>query len=185
MYRIFDLIFAFLAIILLFPLGVLLWLLCFFSTGKPIFTQERVGKNQKSFTLFKFRTMHVNTPHVATHLASSAQVTKMGRVLRKTKMDELPQLINVLNGTMSFVGPRPCLPNQAELIQLRKSHCIFDVRPGITGLAQILGIDMSDPEKLVAQEVTMIRNFNLFAYFKYLLATFFGRGQGDKIKHVE
>lgn len=184
-YRIFDLIIAILGVIVLFPLVLFIWLVCYFSTRKPVFAQERVGRNQKKFTLFKFRTMHVNTPHVATHLASSAQVTKVGRILRKTKLDELPQLINVLNGTMSFVGPRPCLPNQVELIQLRQTHQVFKVRPGITGLAQILGIDMSEPEKLVAKEVFMIRSFNVFAYFKYLLATFFGRGQGDKIKQVE
>ncbi|MDP0562535.1 MAG: sugar transferase [Candidatus Endonucleobacter sp. (ex Gigantidas childressi)] len=118
----------------------------YFDTGSPIFIQQRVGGNKKSFNLIRFRTMSLDTKPIASHLVSTVSVTKPGCFLRKTKIDELPQLINVLKGEMSFVGPRPNLFNQVELIKERDSRGVYDVLPGITGLAQISNIEMSTPE---------------------------------------
>ncbi len=108
-----------------------------FDTGSSIFVQTRVGKNKKVFKLIKFRTMSVETKSVASHLASNASITKLGNFLCKTKIDELPQLINVLKGEMSLVGPRPNLFNQEELIKERDALGVYDVLPGVIGLAQV------------------------------------------------
>ena len=116
MIRIFDFLFSFFGLLFLWPILLIICVLGYFDTGSPIFRQERVGRNQKPFTLIKFRTMPVNTQSVATHLVGASSVTKLGSFLRKTKLDELPQLINVVKGEMSLVGPRPCLFNQKELI---------------------------------------------------------------------
>ena len=101
------------------PILALLWILGWLDTGSPLFRQERVGRNQKPFTLVKFRTMRPDTASVATHLADASAVTKLGHFLRRSKLDELPQLWNVLKGEMSLVGPRPCLFSQTELIEER------------------------------------------------------------------
>ena len=111
-----------------------------------------------------------------------AAVTSLGRFLRRTKLDELPQLWNVLKGDMSLVGPRPCLPNQQELILERDSLGIFGVRPGITGLAQIRGIDMSKPKLLVETELRMLRDMSLRTYFFYISKTVLGAGRGDRVR---
>ena len=179
--RFYDLIISFIIFILFFPLIIFTFIICFLETGKPIFIQKRVGKYKKLFNLFKFRTMYLDTPSLASHLINKKSVTKFGRILRLVKIDELPQLFNVIKGEMSLVGPRPCLPNQEELIFHRNKYNIFDVRPGITGLAQIKGIDMSDPKKLSQLDSYMIDNLNSINYFKYLILTFFGKGRGDKI----
>ncbi|MCT8778654.1 sugar transferase, partial [Glaesserella parasuis] len=141
MIRILDFLFSILGLVFTFPILVIVTILGYFDTGSPIFIQERVGKNKKPFKLIKFRTMNVNTASVASHLAGSSSITKLGRFLRKTKIDELPQLINVLKGEMSLVGPRPNLFNQKELIQEREKYSVYDVLPGITGLAQLSDID--------------------------------------------
>ncbi|MDO9925345.1 sugar transferase [Glaesserella parasuis] len=109
MIRILDFLFSILGLVFTFPILVIVTILGYFDTGSPIFIQERVGKNKKPFKLIKFRTMNVNTASVASHLAGSSSITKLGRFLRKTKIDELPQLINVLKGEMSLVGPRPTI----------------------------------------------------------------------------
>ena len=110
------------------------------------------------------------------------RVTSVGKILRKYSLDEFPQLINVIRNEMSLVGPRPCLFNQSELINLRKKYEIFKVKPGITGLSQIKGIDMSNPQLLCESDLDMNSKINQKDYFKYLFLTFFGRGIGDKIK---
>jgi lipopolysaccharide/colanic/teichoic acid biosynthesis glycosyltransferase len=153
-----------------------------FDTGSPVFRQERVGRNKKPFTLVKFRTMSVDTASVASHLASSASITKLGGFLRKTKLDELPQLWNVLKGEMSLVGPRPGLFNQVELTEVRDVKGVFDVRPGITGLAQVNAIDMSTPELLAETDAKMIRDMNIKNYFKFIFQTVLGAGAGDRVK---
>lgn len=183
MCRFFDFLFSILGIIFLFPIFLVLVFIGLFDTGSPLFLQQRVGKNQKIFTLIKFRTMKKNTESVATHLASAASVTKYGSFLRRTKLDELPQLINVALGHMSLVGPRPNLANQTELIDERSLRGVYSVRPGITGLAQIQGIDMSTPEKLAATDQNMIENLSVKSYFIYIFKTLLGSGSGDRINN--
>ncbi len=180
--EIYDIFFSSIILFFLSPLILLILIICFFESGDPIFIQKRVGKNQKPFHLIKFRTMKVNTPSIASHLINKRSVTRFGRIIRLLKLDELPQLINVIKGDMSLVGPRPCLLNQLELIELREKYKLFKVKPGITGLSQINGIDMSNPQKLAETDFIMISKINQKNYFKYLFLTFFGQGFGDKVK---
>ncbi len=179
--RLIDFTLAFLGLLFLWPLLLLLLLIGLFDTGAPLFRQERVGKKQRPFTLLKLRTMTLETASVASHLASRSSITKYGQFLRKTKLDELPQLWNVLIGDMSLVGPRPCLFNQQELIDERQQRGVFDVRPGITGLAQINEIDMSTPELLAVTDAEMIGSLTLSHYFSYILSTLRGKGSGDRV----
>jgi len=180
--RLFDLVFAFFGLLIGFPALLLLVIIGFFDTGSPLFFQERVGRNKKAFTLVKFRTMRKDTASVASHLASASSITKFGHFLRRTKLDELPQLWNVLKGEMSLVGPRPGLFNQEELTEAREKYNVFDVRPGITGLAQVNEIDMSTPELLAQTDAKMINSLNLTAYFRYIFLTVTGKGSGDRVK---
>ena len=182
MTRIFDILFSFFGLVLLSPILIVLVIIGYFDTGSPIFRQERVGKSMKPFRLMKFRSMHVNAPSVATHLVSASSITSFGSFLRKSKLDELPQLWNVLLGDMSLVGPRPNLFNQEELINERDSRGVYSVRPGITGLAQINKIDMSTPQLLAETDGKMIQELNTLGYFKYIFLTVFGKGFGDRIK---
>ena len=182
MLRTFDFLFALIGLIVGLPLITILIILCAMNTGSPLFIQVRVGQRQKQFKLIKFRTMHINTASVATHLVDPKAVTKLGLFLRRTKLDELPQLWNVIKGEMSLVGPRPCLMNQIELITEREKLGVFSVLPGITGLAQIKGIDMSTPTRLAQTDAQMIQTMSLKTYFDYLLKTISGSGQGDRIK---
>lgn len=182
MLRLLDFIFSLLGSILLLPLGIVLYLIGLFDTGSPLFLQKRVGKGQKPFTLIKFRTMHKNTASVATHLASKHAVTRYGAFLRRTKLDELPQLLNVLKGDMSLVGPRPNLFNQTQLIEEREKRGIYNYLPGITGLSQINEIDMSTPAALAEKDAEMLSQLNISNYFKYIFQTIRGKGQGDRIK---
>ena len=181
MIRLIDFFASFFALLLLLPLMLVLYILGLFDTGSPIFKQKRVGKNKKPFCLYKFRTMNKNTKSVATHLANQSDVTRFGSFLRKTKLDELPQLFNVLIGDMSLVGPRPCLFSQEELISEREKRGVYNFKPGITGLAQINDVDMSTPVKLSEFDALMLKDLNLTNYLKYVLATVTGKGQGDRI----
>ena len=181
MTRIFDILFSFLGLVLLSPILIVLIIIGYFDTGSPIFRQERVGKCKQPFLLMKFRSMHVNAPSVATHLASASSITPFGSFLRKSKLDELPQLWNVFMGDMSLVGPRPNLFNQEELIHERDSRGVYSVRPGITGLAQINKIDMSTPQLLAETDAKMIQELNTLGYFKHIFLTVFGKGFGDRI----
>lgn len=182
MLRIFDITLSLLGLVLTFPVLVIVFIVGLFDTGSPLFWQERVGRHQKKFVLVKFRTMHLSTASVATHLADNTSITTVGRFLRKTKLDELPQLWNVLRGEMSLVGPRPCLFNQTELIEQREKRGLFDIRPGITGLAQVNGIDMSEPERLAEVDHQMVSTLSVNNYFKYILLTAAGSGSGDRVK---
>lgn len=181
MIRILDIIFSLFGLVLCFPVLLLLFIIGLFDTGSPLFRQERVGRNKKAFILIKFRTMSKDTASVATHLASSSSITKFGSFLRKAKLDELPQLWNVLKGEMSLVGPRPGLFNQEELIKAREKHNVYKVRPGITGLSQVSEIDMSTPEVLAETDARMIASLSIGDYFKYIIQTVTGKGSGDRV----
>lgn len=182
MIRILDFLAAFFGLLFLWPILLIVVIIGLFDTGSPIFVQERVGRNKKTFKLIKFRTMSVETKSVASHLASDASITRLGGFLRKTKIDELPQLINVVKGEMSLVGPRPNLFNQEELINERDARGVYDVLPGVTGLAQVQNIDMSTPALLAKTDKHMIDTLTLKDYFKYILMTATGSGSGDAVK---
>lgn len=182
MIRLLDIIFSLVGLLLGAPLFFVIYVIGIFDTGSPIFKQVRVGRNQKPFTLIKFRTMKLNTASVASHLADVSSITPLGKFLRRTKLDELPQLWNVLKGEMSLVGPRPCLFNQTELIAEREARSVFNCRPGITGLAQVSKIDMSTPKKLAETDALMIRELSIATYFKYMFLTVSGKGAGDAVK---
>ncbi len=182
MIRFVDILASSFGLILGAPFFALVWVLGWVDTGAPLFRQERVGRYQQPFMLLKFRTMQLNTESVATHLVNSAAITPFGRFLRRTKLDEFPQLWNVLLGEMSLVGPRPCLFNQKELIAEREARGVFYAKPGITGLAQILGVDMSTPELLARTDSQMLATLNLRRYFQYIFLTVLGRGAGDRVR---
>ena len=181
MIRTLDFVFSLLGLVFGFPVLLVLCVIGLFDTGSPVFRQERVGRHKKPFTLVKFRTMSVDTASVASHLANSSSITKFGHFLRRTKLDELPQLWNVLKGEMSLVGPRPCLFNQEELIQEREQRGVLAARPGVTGLAQVNDIDMSTPELLAETDAKMLANLTVPAFFKYIFMTVSGKGSGDRI----
>lgn len=181
MIRLFDVLFSLLGLVFGLPVMFLIALIGFFDTGSPIFRQERVGRYRKPFVLVKFRTMKKDTASVASHLANASAITPFGGFLRRTKLDELPQLWNVLKGEMSLVGPRPCLFNQEELIAEREERGVLNARPGITGLAQVNEIDMSTPLLLAETDQEMLENLTLGAYFKYILMTVAGKGAGDRV----
>ena len=166
-----DIIGSFIALVVLFPVLFITALLILIAEQKtPFFPQERIGKNKRPFTIYKFRTM------------LGGKITPIGLVLRRTGIDELPQLINVVKGEMSLVGPRPNLYNQGELIAARDELGVYDVLPGITGLAQIKNIDMSTPELLAKTDKQMIETLNIKDYFKYIIKTALGSGSGDAVK---
>ena len=181
--RLFDFIFAILGLVFGSPIFVLLTVVGLFDTGSPIFLQERLGRNKRIFTLVKFRTMKVDTASVASHLVSSSSITPFGHFLRRTKLDELPQLWNVFKGDMSLVGPRPGLLNQHEITEARERYGAFNVRPGITGLSQVNEIDMSTPELLAQTDAKMISEMSVSNYFNYIFQTIAGRGSGDRVKN--
>ncbi len=180
--RLLDIVLASIGLLIALPLMLVLLIAGLIDTGSPLFVQERVGRHRRLFRLVKFRTMRPGTPSVGTHLADASAVTRWGAFLRRTKLDELPQLWNVLKGEMSLVGPRPCLPNQTELIAARERLGVFAVRPGITGLAQIQGIDMSTPQSLAETDAKMIAGLGVVDYFGYLVKTVMGHGRGDRVR---
>jgi O-antigen biosynthesis protein WbqP len=182
MIRLIDFLFSLIGLIIFLPIFLILLLIGLFDTGFPLFIQQRIGKELKPFYLVKFRTMCINTQSVGTHLVDVNSITKWGALLRSTKLDELPQLWNVLIGDMSLVGPRPNLPNQTELTHERSVRRVYSVRPGITGLAQIQKIDMSTPHLLAETDARMIETFSISKYFIYILKTVSGKGFGDRVK---
>ncbi len=144
------------------------------SPGPALFCQTRVGRRRQLFTCYKLRTMHVGTAERATHLIGEAAITRFGRFARRTKLDEVPQLFNVLTGDMSLVGPRPCLPSQTELVEARSRLGVFEARPGVTGLAQIQGVDMSTPQRLAELDSEYLRSRTLAGDLRIIVATIFG-----------
>lgn len=160
--------------VLLIPFGVIALLIYLDNPGKIFFTQKRVGRNGKLFYIYKFRTMRSDTPAYL----STAQLkdpdqylTKLGRVLRQLSIDELPQLANVIRGDMSLIGPRPLIPEEADIHQLRMLHNVYSVRPGITGLAQVNGRDLTSPEDKVYWDALYVRDCGLRLDSKILFST--------------
>lgn len=155
------------------------------SKGPAVFWSERVGKNNKNFMMPKFRTMKIDTPQVATHLlrGSQSHLTSIGSFLRKSSLDELPQLWSILKGDMSFVGPRPALFNQEDLIKLRTDAGVHKLVPGLTGWAQINGRDeISIPEKVKLDEY-YLNNYSLMFDLKIFIQTFFKVVGSKDIQH--
>ena len=183
MIRVIDFVAALCGLILLSPFILLIAVILFFEHRKPFFVQTRVGKNQKPFRLVKFRSMSPKDANLPTHEISGDLITKTGKFIRATKLDELPQLWNVLKGEMSLVGPRPCLPMQEELIEEREQRKVFSLRPGITGPAQVENIDMSTPKLLAETDQQMVGKLSFTSYLKYVLMTVTGSGQGDKVRN--
>ncbi|WP_417592049.1 sugar transferase [Parasphingorhabdus sp.] len=180
--RLIDLMFVLLVTVFMGWMMLLVWIaIKLTSSGPGVFKQVRVGRNTEPFTCYKFRTMKIGTKQLGTHEVSSASVTKLGAFLRKTKIDELPQIINILRNELSLIGPRPCLPNQEELIGARKHLGVFRIKPGISGLAQINNIDMSTPELLSRWDARYIALRGLIPDLSIAAATATGKGQGDKI----
>ena len=182
MIRCFDILLSGLGLVVIAPLLIVVLLLGWFDTGAPLFKQIRVGRLQVPFVIIKFRTMSLDTKSVATQLTDKNAVTRFGSFLRRSKIDELPQLWNVFMGNMSMVGPRPNLPNQVELIRERQRLGIYQWRPGITGLAQIEGVDMSTPQQLALIDKQMLDQLSLNLYFKIIFLTVRGRGLGDRVR---
>lgn len=180
MKRVFDLL---VSLILFVPAVIICLIAAFFSWrefgANPLFIQWRVGKDQRPFRLFKIRTMPPQTGDLPSHHAPVVAISRSSALIRRLKADELPQLICVIRGDMSLVGPRPGLPSHLELVAERAAHGVFAVRPGITGLAQVQGVDMSDPPRLAALDGEYVRTRSMALDFAILLHTVRGRGHGD------
>lgn len=183
--RAFDFSGALVGLIVIAPLiGWIVFAIRRDSEGSAIFVQDRVGRNGVIFRCYKLRTMYADTGNVPTHLANSAQVTPLGARLRRSKLDELPQLWNILRGEMSFVGPRPCLPSQIQLIEERRKRGVLAIKPGITGVAQVEGIDMSDPLSLAEKDAEYLHTASLMTDLGLIWRTLFNKeGRGDRINY--
>lgn len=149
------------------------------TRASPLFFQRRVGRDGRIFTILKLRTMRADTPDGASHEVGAATITRSGRILRRTKVDELPQLWNVIVGDMSLVGPRPCLPSQRALIEERERLGVTRLRPGITGVGQVAGLDMSDPVALARADSAYLGAWSMGRDLELLVRTAIGGGSGD------
>lgn len=174
MKRCFDLISSLIGIILFSPILLLLaFMIKVTSPGPILFKQRRIGKDNQEFMIYKFRTMRIDTPNVATHLLENPEqyITPIGKFMRKTSLDELPQLFNILKGEMSVVGPRPALYNQYDLIEMRKKVNVHTVRPGLTGLAQVSGRDELELDKKVYFDELYLSKQSFFYDLKLIFLT--------------
>lgn len=176
MKRSLDIFFSLILLLLLLPLISLICVIIkLTSKGPVLFMQKRIGKNKKEFLIMKFRTMFINTPKdMPTHLLENPEafITPVGKFLRRTSLDELPQLINILIGDMSFIGPRPALYNQYDLIELRDKHGVNSILPGLSGWAQINGRDELDIPTKVELDAFYLRNMSLKLDIMILFKTF-------------
>ena len=170
--RVIDILFSIVGLIISTPF---LFLICLVNLiifrNNPIFFQERIYAYNKSFIMVKLRTLPVNTPDLPTHLINQRDTSSYLYILRKFKIDELPQLIHVLSGKMSLVGPRPCLKTQTELINERSKRNIHKDKPGITGIAQVYGMNMSNPKKLASFEYKYHKKQTICSYFYVIYLT--------------
>lgn len=169
------------------PLCILLLIAIRLETpGPPLFVQDRIGRSGRPFRMLKLRTMLTETSAVPSHHVCTTRITRVGKLLRTLKLDELPQLFNVLVGSMSLVGPRPCLTTQTEVIEARRAMGVLDYRPGITGPAQLEGVDMSEPERMAKIEASYFSRASSWSDLRLLVNTFIGRGSGDAaLKRLE
>ena len=184
--RLFDIIFSIFFLIVLSPVVIFLFILIyFFDGGKFIHWSKRIGKNNNIFLMPKIRTMKLSTPDVATHLLKKEDIyiTKIGKILRKTSLDEIPQLYSILIGDMSFVGPRPALFNQYDLIDLRTKKKINLILPGITGLAQINGRDLLSIKEKVSFDNEYLIKRSFFFDIKIILITIIKIFTSKEIAH--
>ncbi len=178
--RLFDIAVALPLLVAALPLCLVLMLaIRIESPGAPLFVQRRVGRGQAAFSMYKLRTMRSGTANVASHQVAAGAITRLGGWLRRLKLDELPQLWNVAAGSMSMIGPRPCLPGQTELVAERHSRGLFAIRPGITGPAQLVGVDMSQPVRLAEIEARYFSSRTPASDLVLLVHTVLGGGRGD------
>lgn len=185
MKRSFDFVAAALGLIILSPVMLVVAIIVrATSDGPAVFAQTRVGRDERPFTCYKFRTMAQGAPNAGSHGVSGSWITPVGRKLRASKLDELPQLFNVLRGDMSLVGPRPCLPSQMELVLERREKGVYRIRPGITGPAQLAGIDMSTPYELAEADAAYAASRSFVGDIRLLFLTVLGRGSGDAVKRA-
>ncbi len=174
MKRVLDFTGSLFALILLSPLFLIVSVCILISDGSPVFfRQKRVGKNNELFEIYKFRTMKRGTENVASSDLSDAamKITKFGKILRATSIDELPQLLNILNGSMSLIGPRPLIPEETEIRELRKKYNVYSVRPGITGWAQVNGRDNVSVEKKALLDKEYVEKQSLMLDIKIFFMT--------------
>ncbi len=183
MKRFVDIAAAFIGAILVLPIVVMAMIaIRRDSPGPVLFAQKRVGQHGKVFTCYKLRTMRHDTGDRPSHEVDASAVTPVGAKLRLWKIDEIPQLWNVLLGEMSLVGPRPCLPSQTQLIEARRTQGVLTLKPGITGIAQVRGIDMSEPDRLATVDAEYLRDPSLMRDVLLVFATIFGAGRGDAVR---
>ena len=176
MERFLDVIISLLLLVLLSPLFLIIGVIIKLNSKGPVFfTQMRIGKNNELFKFYKFRTMKIGTPNVATDKLDSSKsyITTIGKILRKTSIDELPQLINTLKGDMTFVGPRPALYNQYELKEMRTKAGVHKLLPGVTGWAQINGRDNNDDYEKTEYDIYYLNNKSFMLDIKILFRTVF------------
>lgn len=171
MIRNLDITLSMTGLVVLSPVLILVYCILLLLTRSPLFFQSRIGQNKKQIRIVKFRTLNHHVQDVGSHLLSPSDITTFGHFLRKTKIDEFPQLWNVLKGDMSLVGPRPSLINQEQVIAEREKLNIYSVKPGITGKAQVAGVDMSTPKLLAKLDAEMLVDFGVKDYFTYIIKT--------------
>ena len=174
MKRVVDFLISLFALIILSPLFLIVSVGVLISDGSPVFfRQKRVGKNNELFEIYKFRTMKRGTENVASNDLSDADVkiTRFGKILRATSIDELPQLLNILNGSMSLIGPRPLIPEETRIRELREKYNVYSVRPGITGWAQVNGRDNVSAEKKALLDKEYVEKQSLMLDIKIFFMT--------------
>ncbi len=174
--RFFDVLIAYILLIPAYPVMILISVIIFISSGAPvIFKQTRIGYRGESFVCYKFRTMRNEAPRnmpTSGFKDAGSYITPFGRFLRKTSLDELPQLFNVLAGDMSLIGPRPLIPDEKEVHQRRAENGVYSVRPGITGMAQISGRDLLSDEEKVSLDISYVQHLSFLTDIRIVLLTF-------------
>lgn len=183
--RLFDILLSFVALLVLAPIFLIIGILVKIESKGPVFfVQKRMGRNDKHFHIYKFRSMKIGTPNLATDKLEDPKkyITKIGGFLRKTSLDELPQLLNIFLGQMSFVGPRPALYNQYELIDARSQNKVNYLRPGLTGYAQIMGRDFITDQQKLEYDIHYLKNISFLFDMKIIIHTFYKVFKSENVK---